>query len=447
LSTPPAPVEGERYIVKATGLLGWADQSNNIAQYVTSAWVFTPATSGMAVWVTDENLLYLFNGTTWLPINDFILSQTNPEDVDYDAAAPGVGTTVSKGDHVHRLAAHTHAHSEITMLSSGVEAFTLEDLIHLESVGRITGGVLTDDGAGGVNVSELQCLLKTTESDTGHIIHVIIPAGNVPASELTNHAMNSIIADYNDGTPKFAATSLGLATISLNTKFQLGRVYNDDGDLDITTGGVDLANSHRNYNDRLIQRGIERMSGVVLSEVGERYLGVTAGVFYLGAKKFTISAINTSTTGTYTRFIRDGEGGWDTVAGLTQVSNNVYDDGSGTPAAIPTGFYAARWVYVCLGGHLYICDGQDYFTLSEAKAAQQPTSLPNYIISNAKLIAKYIITPDENHFVMIISGYESALFGTTSPTSHQGLAGLQGGEHDSYYHAPHPVIQLVLDVM
>jgi hypothetical protein len=35
---------------------------------------------------------------------------------------------------------------------------------------------------------------------------------------------------------------------------------------------------------------------------------------------------------------------------------------------------------------------------------------------------------------MIISGYESALFGTTSPTSHQGLAGLQGGEHDSYYH-------------
>jgi hypothetical protein len=91
-------------------------------------------------------------------------------------------------------------------------------------------------------------------------------------------------------------------------------------------------------------------------------------------------------------------------------------------------------VYVCLDGDLYVCDGQNYFTLSEAKAAQQPASLPDYIVKNTKLVAKYIVSPDETNFVQIISGYESALFGTTAPTSHQGLAGLQGGTTADYYH-------------
>ena len=433
LSTPPSPVEGARYIVKATGADAWTGESNNIVQYITDAWVSTPAVAGMVVWVTDEDLLYLFTGNTWLPVNDFVLSQTNPEDVDYDAVSPGVGTTVAKGDHSHSLKAHDHVHSEIQLDASVGYTYTLEDFLHLESAGRISGGDLSDDGESGVDITELHCLLKTSELDVTHVMYVVIPAGNIPRASLTDNYLNYICADYNDGTPQFFTTT-SRASILTNTQIILGRAYLEDGELDIFTGGINVFNVAREHHDRLVMRGFERMSGAVLSETGTRYLKLTSGVFYFGSNRINIGAKDTSDGDTYTRYLRDGHGGWVRVDGLTQTSNNVYDDNSGTPAAIPTGKYAARWVYVCLDGDLYVCDGQNHFTLSEAKVVQQPTSLPDYVLKNTKLVAKYIISPDEDHFVLIVSGYENALFGTTSPTNHQGMAGLQGGQVDEYYH-------------
>ena len=432
LSTPPAPVEGARYIVKPAGLVAWDTHDNAIAQYVTDAWVFTAATAGMTTYVTDENLLYLYNGSTWLPISQYILATAEPGVVSsLTSGTVGVSTKVAKEDHGHDLGQHDHDDAEINLDAIGGQVYSLCDRMSLESAGKISGGVITA-GTDGVDISELHCLMKTSELDVTQVIYVVIPAANIPSTSLTDNAQNWICADYNDGTPLFYATTNRLG-VSVNTEIVLGRVYSEDGDLDIFSSGVNLFNVARTHHDRLVLRGFERMSGAVFSEIGTRYMSVTPGIFYFGANRVDTAALDTSDGDTYERYVRDGRGGW-TETDRTQSSNDVYDDGSGTPVAIPAGRYAARFVYLCLAGDLYVVDAQNHFSLSEAKAVEQPVSLPPYITSNAKLIAKYIVTPDEDHYVMTISGYEASLAGTIGVTSHQGLAGLQGGAVEDYYH-------------
>jgi hypothetical protein len=436
LNTPPAePTTGDRYIV-GVGTGDWLGENNNIAEYGVSSWTIIDATAGMATYVDDVSLLYLYNGTTWNPVQNYSLADTEPVPVDYDTGAVGIGIKVARDDHTHDLATHSHDHNEIDLDVFGEITYNLEDFMHTQSAGRISGGTITEYGdEEGVTVSEWRGLLKTSEADVTHIKYVIIPETTILVGDMSDNTLNYIIADYNSGDPRIISTT-NRAGISTNTQSTLGRVYVENGDLEIYTGGMNLYNQARINHDRLVARGFERMSGADVYEIGERYLGLTAGVYYFGMNKINVAAINTSTTGAYTRYIRDpgSPNGWSRVEGLKQSTNLHYDDGSGTPAELPDGTHAVRWVYVCLDGDMYLLDGQNYFTLAEAKVAQQPSNRPDYIVKNAKLAAKLIIEKGADHFEMVVSGYESALFGTIGPSNHEGLAGLSGGASNDHYH-------------
>lgn len=63
LNDPPGvPVEGDRYIVAAGGINAWSGHDEEIAEWISAAWVFTTPTEGAAVWVEDENVNYVYNG-------------------------------------------------------------------------------------------------------------------------------------------------------------------------------------------------------------------------------------------------------------------------------------------------------------------------------------------------------------------------------------------------
>lgn len=66
LTAPPgSPVAGARYIVAATATGAWAGKENKIAYYFNGGWRFLTPGEGLFVWMNDENLMYVFNGTTW----------------------------------------------------------------------------------------------------------------------------------------------------------------------------------------------------------------------------------------------------------------------------------------------------------------------------------------------------------------------------------------------
>ena len=65
-STPSSPSTGDRYISTATAN-GWT--ANNIYEWNGSTWDATTVSEGMATWVEDENIIYVYNGTAWVKMS------------------------------------------------------------------------------------------------------------------------------------------------------------------------------------------------------------------------------------------------------------------------------------------------------------------------------------------------------------------------------------------
>lgn len=68
LNTPPgSPTPNVRYIVGGTPTDDWVGHASEVARWSDgdSAWVFTTPTEGMAVWVKDEDLIYVYYAAVW----------------------------------------------------------------------------------------------------------------------------------------------------------------------------------------------------------------------------------------------------------------------------------------------------------------------------------------------------------------------------------------------
>ena len=66
LTAPPgSPSTGDRYIVASVATGAWTGQEDDIAEWTGSAWSFDTPLGGWAVWVDDENEMYVFDGSSW----------------------------------------------------------------------------------------------------------------------------------------------------------------------------------------------------------------------------------------------------------------------------------------------------------------------------------------------------------------------------------------------
>ena len=67
LATPPStPVDGDRYLVAASAMGEWLGQVGQLALRMEGAWRFTPPRKGWRLWVENENLFLVFDGTIWI---------------------------------------------------------------------------------------------------------------------------------------------------------------------------------------------------------------------------------------------------------------------------------------------------------------------------------------------------------------------------------------------
>lgn len=63
---PPLPTEGDRYIVPSGATGAWSTHAKDVAEWNTGAWVYFTPVEGWACWISDEDVLMTFNGTTWV---------------------------------------------------------------------------------------------------------------------------------------------------------------------------------------------------------------------------------------------------------------------------------------------------------------------------------------------------------------------------------------------
>ena len=67
LTAPPSsPVDGARYIVKATATGAFAGKENQIAQFSDGGWLFYPPRTGWCAYVADESALVAYDGGAWI---------------------------------------------------------------------------------------------------------------------------------------------------------------------------------------------------------------------------------------------------------------------------------------------------------------------------------------------------------------------------------------------
>ena len=139
LAEPPAePRDGARYIVANDSTGDWSGQAGTVAAFQDGAWAFYVPREGWTAWVTDENLLIVWDGEAWVAAG-----VTNP--------APRLGINAT-ADATNRLAVASSAslfnhegNGHQLKINKASEADTGTILLQTNWSGRAEMGLAGDD--------------------------------------------------------------------------------------------------------------------------------------------------------------------------------------------------------------------------------------------------------------------------------------------------------------
>ena len=105
LSTPPpTPQEGSAYIIASSATDEWTGKEGQIAAWQDGAWWFYQPVEGWVAWLKDEDLQYVFDGTSWQSIANSGGGSTTLNPADGDMI--GINATA---DAVNRLSLNSDA--------------------------------------------------------------------------------------------------------------------------------------------------------------------------------------------------------------------------------------------------------------------------------------------------------------------------------------------------
>lgn len=148
-TAPPAsPEEGDRFLVGANATGAFADQEGRIALFDLGSWRFFAPRAGWRIYVENEDLLVIFDGTQWQDLGHYCRSLDNLDRL-------GLGTTA---DGVNRLSAKLNAalFAALTLEEGGTgdlrfvlnkvaEANVLSQLYQRGFSGRAETGLIGND--------------------------------------------------------------------------------------------------------------------------------------------------------------------------------------------------------------------------------------------------------------------------------------------------------------
>jgi len=303
-----------------------------------------------------------------------------------------------------------------------------------QEAGFISGGDVSDNGDGTVDVSAGTGVIKKTDSETGESVFFDWNDKNNLA--LTDNSVNYIVVQYNGGSPQVVAKQ-DINNINFHDEFVIGYCYRVGNTVHVLEAGNQIPDYLIKHCLVEFYRGAERLSGGMISETGNRYLIVTAGRFHLGITTWNTNSIDTSGADTFTAYYGDGGGGWNEQTSQTQVDNTHYDDGTGTLATLTSNRYNVFWAYLSFSGDLYLVYDQNVpsggYRLSQALLASVPTSIPDILEKFSILAGKIIVQKNSSNLESVESAYVTR-FVPSDVYVHNDLSGLQGGTTDEYYH-------------
>lgn len=256
---------------------------------------------------------------------------------------------------------------------------------------------------------------------------------------VTDNAVNYIYVDYSAGTPVYKATT-DRTIINNSNYIPVARLYivSENIATQILYGANARGNPVRNF-DRVMRLrgsgGLERESGLAITETATRVVNVAAGVAWFGFNRISLDACAQGDGSTTSKLWYHSSGNW-TSADATAYDNTQYDNGTNLATLTNTTRYAVNWIYRCTTSKcIAIVLGNGDYTLAQAEASMVPP-IPD-LLQNFYVLVGRVIVQKSAGTAYAIENVSNSAFTQAAVTTHNDLGGLQGGDalNSQFYHA------------
>lgn len=347
--------------------------------------------------------------------------------------------TLSLPQDIHTAATPTFADMYLSpmVLDENTTYKSLNDFFKLfTSVGRISGGLITDAGSEAIDVEEGTGVLRIADDDVSQIVFFDwdLTEDVAIATDTTKY----VGIEYNSGSPQVVIKT-SQWDWDLDTDFPLGSVVNEGGTLHILNNPWWISDGLTNLIERINALGHvvydSHFGGLLLSVVGTRNISVTEGKLWTLLNEHTIDAIDTSGTDTVEYYWYNGVAGTWNDSDVSQFSVTQWND---TTAAalqnITSNWYANIWVYAETDDDKIslIYPQAQYPNVGSAEIEEPPSLLPEHISKNGILIGRILIKQNTNTPIEVQSAFLSS-FALTASSDHGNLSGLGDDDHTQYH--------------
>jgi len=412
-----------------------------------------------ARYVTDAQLVVIGN-TSGTNTGDDPLSDHDTSDLadttDYryvtDAQLATIGDTsgVNTGDQNTK----TLPYDPDLLLNTPATVTVLQEVINRAwATGITSGGALVDNTNGTIKIETGEAAIRTTADGTAPLY--LVKFDEQTPINLTDDATNYVYLDYNGGSPQFVASTSETAADEYTKipAYVVHRNGNDIDYLDVRGNNID-SKKCTNCKFRSLAKFIRSGDGSVLGEPSSLAVSLTAGSFRYRSACGDHIAFDTSVAGTananvFTHYRRNSAG-WTTTTDQKLIDTTLWDNDQATPTVLGNNRYGVSWFFVVNNtpsSFTTVMGQEEYLNLAAARIATLPAYLPPVISGLGVLVGYVIFKKNATSFAAIQSAFIQT-FATTTPTSHNGLSGLDGGTIDEYYHltaAEHTALGVIGD--
>jgi hypothetical protein len=297
------------------------------------------------------------------------------------------------------------------------------------NAGYVSGGGITDNVDGTVDIAGVVCYLRTTNSDTGEIKYFSVSGvTNLPLTDLSN---NYVYVDYNAGFPNIQATTTG-STIrdNENTQFELYEIYRSGTKLTISDHKQRSGNTMNKLQRWIYEKyGHNKTDGLVLSEQATREVTHTLGRIWIKLNDIDVAAHTAGTN--FSQWFFNGST-WAEVTTSSQWDNTNYNNVASGLVELTPSRYGFHEYYVLADGSLHSVYGQaEYNTLASAESAPILTNLPPVLGEHKIFIGRIVFQKSASTASTILTPTDTIL-NTIPITDHGNLAGLSDDDHPQY---------------
>jgi hypothetical protein len=344
-----ATPSGSGDMVQAVQGLEIGASTQTIRVDLTAIQISTPSAASRATW--DNAASFVSSTPTWTSKSSYGLSET----------------TVGSGIDIDRM----NNHYAGVMYS--VPAFS-------------------DNGNGTLTVAlSSVSIYSNANFENGYYLKSVPQAILTP----TDGEVSYVVVNWNSGTPEYQIVTLSnRATINQSNIIPIWRVFRRGTGISYSVNYGILSKGLPNKEaDRMIRlRGIERESGLQLSEYGGRNIKVEAGYMWFGVQRYTQTVFqSTDTVNCHTEFWIHQSGNWVEISS-DSYNNLWYDNGTSTDT-VGVGKVVTNWVYRRIGAIEVdiILGTESSDSLTTALTRTEPSSKPPHLDYFYKLVGRILV--------------------------------------------------------